>query len=117
MKKQKDLAKLALEFAIELSKMRVLFPEEERSGVLMEMRTDAVSAAACISTALKLDYYEVKNDFLPQAYSGTFRIEVLLEVSLALGWLDSIDEPMRRLRKIRSGVKKMIREFKDECPY
>jgi hypothetical protein len=117
MKKQKDLAKIALDFAIELSKMRDLFPEEEKSGILMEMMTDAVSTAACISTAQKLDYYEVKNDYLPKAYSATFRIEVMLEVSLALGWLDSIDEPMRSLLKIRKGLKKMITEFKDQCPY
>jgi hypothetical protein len=116
MKKSNDLTKVAFDFVLTLFRMRDLYPEEEKPGLLMEMVKEAVSICACISTAMKLDDEDVKNELLPTAYSATFRIEVMLEISRDLNWLKKIDKPLHSLEKIRSGLEEIMNERMDEIP-
>ena len=82
-----------------------------------EMVKEAVTICSCISTAMQLDNDVVNNEFLPKAFSSTFRIEVMLELSKDLHWLETIDKQIHTLKKIRKAVKKLINERSFGIPY
>jgi len=116
MKKTNDLAKIAFDFALALFRMREIYPEKEKSDLLMEMVKEAVSVCACISAAMELDDEDVKNELLPKAYTATFRIEVMLEIARDLNWLKTIDKPLPTLEKIRNGLQEIMSERTHEFP-
>jgi hypothetical protein len=117
MKKSKDLAKMSFDFACELFRMRDLFPEEDKTELGIELAKEAVSVSACITTAGQVVFADIKDEFHQKAFSATFRIEVLLNVSRDLNLLETIEEQLQTLKKIRKGLKKIIQARRDEFPY
>ena len=117
MKKSKNLKKVSFDFAYELFKMKDSFPEDEKTFMGMEIVKEAVSVCACISNAVQVDCTDVKEKLLQEAFSATFRIEVLLEISRDLNYLDTVDEQLHTLGKIRTRLEKLIKDIKFQFPY
>jgi len=108
MKRKDKLVEAALNFAVELHGMSDRFPEQQMELLLFEIIRESISICVCIDMAVMLDDEETKKEYLPKAYSATFRIEVLLEISRELKYLETIDRQLRALEHIRDGVDRRI---------
>jgi hypothetical protein len=53
-------------------------------------------------------------DFLNKAFSATFRVEIYLLASKDLHFVESIDEPMKSLQKLRKRLDKMLNRSPEE---
>ena len=104
MKKQDKLAEAAFNLSLEIFGLIDLFPEREQELLGAEMLREAVKMAASIKTATSLGDGEARQEYLPKAYSATFMIEVLLEISKSLGYLENIEKQLAVLEQIREGI-------------
>jgi cation transport regulator ChaB len=107
MKKQTAIEKKAFNCALQIYKLIDSFPEDKKS-VGHEMASIAVKMSAGISTFINLNELNAAYNFLNDAFSATYRIEVYLFVSMDLHWTESIDGPMKSLENLRKDLDKML---------
>ncbi len=114
MKKQSQIEKTALNFALQIYKMLDSFPGEEKSFLGFEMARDAIKVSSGISTFIHLNEINEAYRFLNEAYSGTFRIEVCLKVSKDLGYVESIEGPIKALKNLQNRLDEMLNREPDQ---
>jgi hypothetical protein len=111
MKRQNKLVKPTYEMGLEILRLREKLPEDQdRIEVLFDIVKETVKMCAGISTATDLgiedDY--IRNKLLPKTLSRTYQIEVLLEISMSLGYIDNIEKYLKVIEKVRAGLEEMI---------
>jgi len=107
MKKQSQLEKTALKFALRIIHLVNSFPDEEKF-LGFEMARDAVKVSSGISTFIHLNEVDEGFRFLNEAFSATFRIEVYLLASKDLGFAESIEESTEALKNLQNRLDEML---------
>jgi len=108
MKKQSQIEKTAISFALQIFKLIGTFPIEEKSTFGSDLARESVKICSGISTFIHLNEITTAFECLNNAFSATFRVEVYLLASKDLGFVESIVEPIKVLKDIRSQLDEML---------
>ena len=111
MKKKSQIEKAALNFALQILKLLGSFPDVEKSLLGFEMARDAVKVSSGISTFIHMNDMNEGFRFLNESFSATFRIEVYLLASKDLGFVESIEEPIKALEKLQNRLDEMLNQI------
>jgi hypothetical protein len=115
MKKQTEIEKAAINFALQIFKLIESFPKEERSPYGSELAREVVKLSSGISTFFHLNEMIAGFEFLNNAFSATFRVEIYLLASKDLNLVKSIDQPMKSLEKLRKRLDSLLNSVPDIC--
>jgi len=108
MEKQTAIEKEAIKFALQIFRLIDTFPKEERSPYGSDLAREAVRLSAGVSTYIHLNELIAGFDFLNNAFNATFRVEVYLMAAKDLHLVNSIDEPMKSLEKLRKRLNSLL---------
>ena len=114
MKKQTEIEKEAFAFALQIFNLINTFPKEEKALFGHELAREAVKLSSGILTFIYLNELNAAFDFLNNAFSATFRVEIYLLASKDLHFVESIDRPMKSLLNLRQRLDKMLNRLPED---
>ena len=98
-----DVWKVSMDFVVALYRMTATFPNQEKFGLIPQIRRASVSICSNIAEGAARNHSKEFLQFLYIALGSVSEIETQLEISLRLGYISSIDpqkEILDRLRKM-----------------
>ncbi len=103
-----DVWKMSMDFALDLYRLTDGFPNEEKFGLVTQIRRAGFSICSNIAEGAARSHPKEFIQFLYHALGSASEIETQLEISCMLGYVTSIEFEMDRLKRIRQMLSALI---------
>ena len=104
-----DVWKMSVELALTLYRLTEDFPPHEKFGLVAQIRRAGISICSNIAEGAARSHPKEFIQFLYHAQGSAAEIETQLEISLMLGYLQTIDIEKEKLKRIRQMISALIK--------